>query len=268
MEYELLHAYVETPVLLSGPLRLSLSARPENNEAANLPAAQARVALVRARLLDEGRSYFHLENERTAGHPVASLYAGDTMYLIPRWAEPADLGVRREHFELLFRILTEAGACNDDLLNLIDWAIEPLHQAWWNEWMVLAQRHGVSWHGLTFELELAHRHYESIRAQRISMLNPWLSGAFPTKTPTLFGLLHAGLPPIAGYVALRLAGGSVGNLIAVSGSEEEEIAKLLVAHRLLRFAGLDQASGQAKYVRSPSFIADLGSHAERMKLPR
>jgi hypothetical protein len=177
--------------------------------------------------------------------------------------------VRRGHFELLFRILTEAGAQNTDLLNLIDWAIEPLHQAWGNEWLVLARRYGVSWHGLTsFELELAHRHYDPIRAQRISMLNPWLSGAFPTKTPTLFGLLHAGLPPVAGYVALRLAGGSVGNLVAVSGSEEEEIAKLLVDHRLLRFAGLDRASGEAKYVRSPSFIAGLGDHAERMKLPR
>ena len=272
MDYWQLTAFVEVPLyLLSGPLRISLAARPADNDPANLPAAQARVATVRARLTDEGRGLFHLEDDRNERGPMANAYsAGDIIHLIPRWEDPADLATRRAHFELLFAILTGAGACNDSLLKLIDWAIEPLHQAWWTQWQALARRYGQSWHGLTsFEVGLAHRHYEQIRAARISMLNPWLAGAFPTKDPILFSLLHAGLPPAAGYVGLRLAGGSIGNLVVAPGTEEEEIAHLLVAHRLLRYAGVDRASGDPKYVRTPDFIEGMGkSYEERMKLPR
>jgi hypothetical protein len=263
---------VEVPAhLFSGPLRLALQALPADNDPANLPAAQGRVSSVRSRLTDEGRSFFHLENDRDVPHPTFGAYrASDVMYLIPRWEDPADLAARRVHFELLFAILTGAGASNNGLLKLIDWAIEPLHLAWWSEWQALARKFGSSWHGLTgFEVDLAHKHYEQIRALRISMLNPWLSGAFPTKSPTLFGLLHADLPPVAGYVGLRLAGGSVGNLVAATETEEEQIACLLVAHRLLRFAGIDKASGDPKYVRTPSFIEGMSqAYEERMKLPR
>jgi hypothetical protein len=265
-------AFVETPTyLLSGPLRLAVQANSDDGSPVNLAAAEARVVAVRSRLANEGRRFFHLEDDRDQpGLRSTPFSIGDILHLVPRWEDPADLDTRRGHFELLFGILAEAGIHNESLLRLIDWAIEPLHHAWWSEWQLLARQGGVSWHGLTsFEVGLAHRHYEQIRSARISMLTPWLTGAFPTRNPTMFGLLHAGLPPVAGYVALRLAGGSVGNLVVVPGSEEEDIAKLLLAHRLLRFAGTDQASGNPKYVRTPSFIESMGrSYEERMKLPR
>ena len=263
------------PQWLSGPIQFSISYHPSDKALSGTVALDA-IRAANDSLVEALSPLFHFETEARNSIPSASsIGAGHSFRLFPRWDSPADLDVRHAHFEAMFAVLTGLGCRNSDLLNLVTWALLPLHLAWEADLAVESSNNGGSgWHSLPdWELDLAARHYPAIRAARIKMMRPWLEGRFSTGTPTLrdhewFSALHAGFPADVAYVGLRAVSGGLGTISETPGTHRAEMVEALAGAGMLRRAGFKD--GEEQWVRTPVFTASaLSHHYElRMRLPR